>query len=449
MKHLKLMVLMCLVVLMALTAVACGGFETTDGTTAATTTVAGVVTTQVATDETTTAATTPAETTTAVITTPVVTTPVVTTPDTTPGTLPTSFASMKIGETPISDYTIVYATSPYESYTKNANTKQYFPIYDFDHETANRFADLIFEVTGVRLNVVQDTKSTEVANEILIGKTNRTLTGGVKLSDLTTDDYVLNVVGSKLVICGGEFGTTWHALDYLETHFADTLSKREVNYSFANGFSYKGKHHLTVIGCIGDSITQGVGASDQAMLSYPAQMGRILWKDAIVKNFGNSGSTMRDDLGDAYTKRNSFMYAVGVAANADIFTIMLGTNDSNRDPAWSDADTQSYNESCLGIMKALTKKNKDLKFVLANCPAYFGSANFGSLQVLLLQKALVSTANDAGYPTTFFDMYSVTKNMSAYYPDQLHPNDMGHLKMAEAFAEYLQTLITSTTNEAK
>ena len=442
MKHLKLIVLMCLVAMIAITAVACGGSET-PGTTATTTPAADVVTTPTATAETTPAATTPAET------TPAVTTPVVTTPDTTLGPVPTSFASMKIGETPISDYTIVYATSPYEAYAKDNSKKQYFPVYDFDHETANRLADLIFDLTGVRLNVVQDTKSTEVANEILIGKTNRTVSSSGHFANLLTDDYVVNVVGSKLVIRGGEFGTTWHAIDYLETRFAAKLAKREVDYTFASGFLYKGKHHITVIGCIGDSITQGVGASDQALLSYPAQMGRLLWKDAIVQNFGNSGSTMRDDLGDAYTKRNSFMYAVGVAANADIFTIMLGTNDSNRDQAWSDADSQSYNESCLGIMKALKAKNPDLKFVLANCPAYFGSANFGSLQVLLLQKALVSTANDAGYPTTFFDTYTATKTLRSYFPDSLHPNDMGHLKMAEAFAEYLQTLITPATNEAK
>ncbi|MBQ4121359.1 MAG: SGNH/GDSL hydrolase family protein [Clostridia bacterium] len=442
MKHFKLIVLMCLVVLMALTAVACGGTET-PGTTATTTPAADVITTPTATDETTPAATTPVET------TPAVTTPVVTTPDTTLGPVPTSFASMKIGETPISDYTIVYATSPYEAYAKDNSKKQYFPVYDFDHETANRLADLIFDLTGVRLNVVQDTKSTEVANEILIGKTNRSVSSSGHFAGLFKDDYVVNVVGSKLVIRGGEFGTTWHAIDYLETRFAAKLAKREVDYTFASGFLYKGKHHITVIGCIGDSITQGVGASDQALLSYPAQMGRLLWKDAIVQNYGNSGSTMRDDLGDAYTKRNSFMYAVGAAANADIFTIMLGTNDSNRDQAWSDADSQSYNESCLGIMKALKAKNPDLKFVLANCPAYFGSANFGSLQVLLLQKALVSTANDAGYPTTFFDTYTATKTLRSYFPDSLHPNDMGHLKMAEAFAEYLQTLITPATNEAK
>ena len=183
------------------------------------------------------------------------------------------------------------------------------------------------------------------------------------------------------------------------------------------------------------------------MLSYPAQLGRILWKDALVLNFGNSGSTMRSDLADAYTKRGTYGTAVRSAASVDIFTIMLGTNDSNRDQSWSAADTEAFNQSCLDIMAALKAKNANLEFVIANCPAYFSSANFGSAMVRKIQGELVSIVNEAGYPTTFYDMYSVTKTMSAYFPDQLHPNDMGHLKMAQAFAEYLQTLITPPATE--
>ena len=428
MKNLKLIVLLCLVVVMALTAVACGGGAETTSTTAETTPVAAVTTAP----ETTSAA--PVATTTVAITTEA--------PETT--TVPTQFSSMKIGETSISDYVIVYAKSPYEVYTKIAQKKQYFPIWDFDHETANRLSDLIFNVTGVRLDVVQDAKTTQTANEILVGETNRNVEGGTNIAQLKSDDFFLNVVGTKLVICGGEFGTTWHAIDYLEKQFADKLSNKETTYTFDSNFAYNGNYHLTVVGCIGDSITQGVGATDQAMLSYPAQLGRILWKDALVLNFGNSGSTMRSDLGDAYTKRGTYGEAVRAAATVDIFTIMLGTNDSNRDRDWSAADTQSYNDSCLAIMKSLKDKNENLKFVLANCPAYFDSANFGSKQVRDIQAALVSIVNEAGYPTTFYDMYTVTKTMKAYFPDNLHPNDMGHLKMAQAFAEYLQTLVAPT-----
>ena len=336
--------------------------------------------------------------------------------------------------------------SPYEAYTKIPNVKPYFPVYDYDHETANRLADLIYAVSGVRLNVVQDTKTTETDYEILVGKTNRKLSGGMDISTLTADDYVVNTVGTKFVICGGAHGTTWHAIDYLETFFADKLANKEVNYSFAKNYMYIAQYHLVVIGCIGDSITQGVGASDQALLSYPAQMGRILWKDAIVQNYGDSGSTMRDDL-DAYTKTSPYLSAVKAAANVDIFTIMLGTNDSYQDQNWSDSDTEKYKDSCLGIMETLKNKNPNVKFVLANCPTYFGGGTIASPKIRQIQSELLPIVNDAGYPTTFFDMYTVTKTMKAYFPDLVHPNDMGHLKMAEKFAEYLHTLVIEVTSK--
>lgn len=435
MKHLKLIVLMCLVALVTLTAVACGGTETT--TTAATTPAGSVETTPTGTE------TTPADTTTA--NTPVVTTPATTTPTTT-APVPTKFEELKIGETPIADYTIVYAKSPYEAYTKIPSMKEYFPVYDFDHETATRLSDLIYEVSGVRLSVVQDTKATATDYEILVGETNRNV-GTSVINALGDDDYVFSVEETKLLICGGAHGTTWHALDYLEVFFAEKLANREAKYSFASDYSYKGEYHLTVIGCIGDSITQGVGASDQAMLSYPAQMNRILWKDAIVMNFGDSGSTMREDHNDAYTKTSAYLNALKSASKVDIFTIMLGTNDSDRFRTWTDNDTAKYNEGCLKIMEAIQKKNPDIKFVLANCPAYFGGGYFGSAKMRQVQDALFEIVNQAGYPTTFYDTYTDTKGFSAYFTDTLHPNDMGHLKMAEAFAKYLQTLITPEQTE--
>ncbi len=125
---------------------------------------------------------------------------------------------------------------------------------------------------------------------------------------------------------------------------------------------------------------------------------------------------------------------------------MLGTNDTWQDTtSWTDSDTELYNNSCLGIMESLVKKNANLKFVLANCPAYFGTAtNIATAKTRQIQAALVPIVNEAGYPTTFYDTYTATKGLRTYFPDQVHPNDMGHLKMAQAFAEYLQTLITSS-----
>ena len=100
-------------------------------------------------------------------------------------------------------------------------------------------------------------------------------------------------------------------------------------------------------------------------------------------------------------------------------------------------------------MKALQRQNRDLEFVLVNCPTYFGTGTFGSAEVRQVQAELVTSLNDSGCPTTLFDMYTATQNMSAHFPGGLHPNDMGYLKIAYAFAEFLQNFITPAISEAK
>ena len=362
-------------------------------------------------------------------------------------TLPalTAFESVKIAGNNLKDYTIVYAESPYAS--QAAANPDLFPVYDFDKESAERLSDLIFSVTGVRLALALDTETKPSDKEILVGETNRDVTEALKLNHIKTDDYVIQVSGSKLALCGGIHGTTWHAIDYLESLFAELLAARTAEYDFSSDYVYNGTYDILTITCIGDSITQGIGATNEKLFSYPAQLARFLWKDATVVNLGNSGKTMRNDLNDAYVNTSSYKNALLQAGKTDIFTIMLGTNDSRRDRNWNANSITQYKESCRLLFENLYAKNKDLKFVLANCPAYFGADGFGSLSVRILQKSLVKDMNDLGYPTTFFDMNAVTKTMRAYFPDKLHPNNMGHMLMAEAFAEALMAVINPSVEE--
>ena len=353
-----------------------------------------------------------------------------------------SFESVKIAGNDLKDYTIVYAESPLAG--EAAKHPELLPVYDFDKESADRLSDIIFARYGVRLAVKMDT-ATEVSDkEILIGETNRELVSTISLKKVKAEQYLITLSDAKLVVCGGTYGTTWHALDYVEAMLDTALKERKGDFEFAADYRYEGTYHLVRIGCIGDSITQGVGIKSSAtMYAYPVQLGRFLWKDALVTNFGLSGKTMRNDLADAYTKTTTYTRALASASGMDMFTIMLGTNDSNRDRNWNANSTQQYKESCRLLLENLTKKNKDLSFVLANCPAYFGSDDFGSRTVRDLQKSLVKEMNDLGYPTTFFDMHKVTVELRDTFEDKLHPNEYGHVEMARAFAEALEAIIHS------
>ena len=90
----------------------------------------------------------------------------------------------------------------------------------------------------------------------------------------------------------------------------------------------------THIACIGDSITQGVGASNAAN-NYVSRLQAALGDAVDVRNFGVSGSTMLDaPLGNkpywAQARFNAATQFVDSAPDGSVVSvvIMLGTNDS-------------------------------------------------------------------------------------------------------------------------
>jgi lysophospholipase L1-like esterase len=82
------------------------------------------------------------------------------------------------------------------------------------------------------------------------------------------------------------------------------------------------------IGCIGDSITAGV-CSTPATHGYPALLQQLLGAGCQVTNFGNSGKTMLKYGGPGDSSYwNQTTWPQAQAANSDIYTILLGTNDA-------------------------------------------------------------------------------------------------------------------------
>ena len=165
MKKLYLLTLICLVALLSLSLVACGSGASDDTT--ASVTDANEVATTVALEET--SPDTVSEETSAEETTVALDVEETTVEETTA-------AMLYIAGTPISEYTVVYKISPYSTLLRKEEYREYLPIYDFDHESADRFVALIKEYYGVELKVYRDSGRNEGKHEILIGKTNRNVT---------------------------------------------------------------------------------------------------------------------------------------------------------------------------------------------------------------------------------------------------------------------------------
>ena len=368
--------------------------------------------------------------------------------------------TLTIAGNDISSYKIVYAPSEYSSIAKKF--KNIYTEYEFYRMTADEVCSRIAELTGVTLEVEKATASNVSEHEIIIGPAKRD--ESKIYDDMSVYDYKDTVVGGKLVLGGGyntsemngnrftsyAWGATYHAWDAVEEYLREQMAAKSESVDLAEGFTREGKAPLKTVACIGDSITEGYASSDNSICAYPWVMQRLLWKDYVVINYGKSGMTMRDDLNDHYKDTDAYNAAVKNAANFDLVLIMLGTNDSDRDPNFSAADDKMFNDSALGLAETLYKSsmlgladdlyrpNGLVHFVIMNCPKYFGNGNFASRHVLDLQNALPDLFEENGYgKPLFFDMNTFTKNelTAARFPDKLHPDDEGYYMIGQKLAE--------------
>ncbi len=363
---------------------------------------------------------------------------------------PSDLTDLSIAGNKLEGYTIIYARSPF-SYAQAArfNTE-----WDFYKVIAEDVADKLYAATGVKLPVKQDTKTEVSKLEILIGPTNRS--ESFPLDGLQADRTYAKVVGSKLVLGGGYnttrytgnlktsycFAASYHAFDAIETYLDENFKNGNKTLNLSSGTDFSKTIDLITVGCIGDSITEGVGASDMNVTSYPAVLQRILWKDHLVINLGFGGRTMREDLDASYrgTDRHSAM--MQYADEFDYALIMLGTNDSYFDMMWSELSDEKYLTSADALVGDLMRENTDMQVVIMNCPTYYGGGPWANPRVLYLQNQLPKRLEDQGVNTSFFDMNTYTaQNVGGVnFPDQLHPNDTGYAKMAWGLSEMLNAL---------
>lgn len=349
-----------------------------------------------------------------------------------------------IGGNDISKYTVVYRRTDYYN-VLNRLGDLIVNDYDFDRLSAEKLAVLIYSKFGIRLDVKCDDWCDESEYEILVGRTNRNL----HPTDLTEDEYVIRTEGKKLVVCGGSYGSTWHAIDDLENWIAEQTGSGTDTLDFTAAHNIDSAYDVKVIACIGDSITYGSTSTDPAYLSYPANLQRLLWKDYIVYNYGRGGKTMRDDLEDSYMATEEYRSCLENPIGYDLVLIMLGTNDSARDPLWTSSDNAQFTSSCKTMIDAIQAKNGKAKFVLMNCPAYYGNGTAGSAWVLNAQKKTFTELYASGYDLTFYDMnrFTSTEMGEALFPDTLHPSDVGYVKMAVGVRDLVISIMTDQANQ--
>lgn len=179
------------------------------------------------------------------------------------------------------------------------------------------------------------------------------------------------------------------------------------------------------IATVGDSITAGSGTSSGE--SYPDQLQRLLGSEFQVNNYGISGSTLLKQGNKPYW--NETQYSNSKNSFPDIVVIQLGTNDSK------DSNWLSHKDEFLTDYKALIAEYQGLsshpEIYVALPPKVFGS-NSSNIKGEVLENEIIplitQVAKETG--TTLIDNYAATTNLEAYFPDKVHPNDIGAFALA-------------------
>lgn len=188
------------------------------------------------------------------------------------------------------------------------------------------------------------------------------------------------------------------------------------------------------VACIGNSITQGARLTSPQIESYPAQLQNLLGLDYEILNFGVSSKTvMQTD--NSY--RDTPQYREALASNPDIVIIKLGTNDS-RSPYKSRIEQDFVTE-----YKKLVHSFRELpsrpRIILTLPVASYVSDTSRQTDVVISRKIIPRIRQIAfEEKLELIDLHSLTVEMPALFPDQLHPNATGASLLAKRFAVYLK-----------
>lgn len=199
----------------------------------------------------------------------------------------------------------------------------------------------------------------------------------------------------------------------------------------------KKKRHLQ-IACVGDSITYGAGVQKIKNATYEYFLRQNIGGDCQVLNYGKSGRTLQKEGNKPYV--NTTFYQNSVKVKADVYILMLGTNDSKK-INWNE---KRYSRELRTFVRTYQKlPNHPLVYLMAP-PDCFPQGKTGIVGYHIQQKVIAGRIRKivrktaAREQTGFVDLYAVTKNHPEYFVDGVHPNQKGNQKIADVIYQALK-----------
>ncbi len=206
------------------------------------------------------------------------------------------------------------------------------------------------------------------------------------------------------------------------------------------------------INFLGDSITQGVGASCEK--TYYCNVFERLAGVGIVRNYGISGTRIANQqkVVEAIDSQSFCQRYDEMDNDADVVVVFGGTNDYGHGDApfgdFSDRTPETFYGGCHYLMKGLIEKfpNSQIVFMTPMQRSQGYDLKPGTEQNLRdYVHALKEVAEYYSIPV--LDLFAelgvcpdVEIQKKMFCPDGLHPNDAGCLKIAQKLMSFLERL---------
>lgn len=204
-------------------------------------------------------------------------------------------------------------------------------------------------------------------------------------------------------------------------------------YSMGNPTPLISEGDGTKVVCVGDSITYGQGVMGSRKTdTFTAILSELT--GYTVKNYGLSNRTLLSTGNFPYTEEDFF--ASSQAENADIYVIMLGSNDSKPQFWNKEQFTEEYREF---IKTYLDLECEPTVYVMIP-PAIFIEQDGGNCDDATVGGELAECVRSLGEElgVEVIDLYSLTEGYSEWFSDGLHPNAEGNRAIAEEIAKYIK-----------
>ncbi len=187
-----------------------------------------------------------------------------------------------------------------------------------------------------------------------------------------------------------------------------------------------------IIGCVGDSNTEGAGSSIRGKYAWPFQLGGMLGLDYQVSNCGLGGTTLLKAADKPWVVQPQ--YTKHKELNSNISIIALGTNDT-RAINWS--GSLIFKNDYVSLIQEFQSYASHPEVIIFVPIRNFNSPVNDQITIDQIRPTLRAISKE--YGLGMIDGYATTANMSHLMPDGVHANDEGFRIIAEKVASILKT----------